>query len=237
MTTQEETIISRDSREPETAAEHVVHYLANQGVDAIFGIPGGHISPFLGALRRQERVRYIIARHESGAAFMADGYARASGRLGVCLVTAGPGATNAMTGLAAAHLDCVPVLLISGQVPTDRWGLGAMQESTTESGVDIVRALRHASAYSACIVEPRSFVRQFGRALAVLNGCPGAAVHLSIPHECRPSAAWRVERPGMDRLGPGARSIACHDHPGDARCVPAAHVCASPTHLHRLGRT
>ncbi len=185
MTTQARPLMTvdsaRGSREPETAAEHIIHYLADQGVDAIFGIPGGHISPFLGALRRQKRVRYVIARHEGGAAFMADGYARASGKLGVCLVTAGPGATNAMTGLAAAHLDGVPVLLLSGQVPTDKWGLGAMQESTTESGVDLVGALRHASAYSASIVEPRSVVRQFGRALAILQGRPAGAAHLSIP--------------------------------------------------------
>jgi acetolactate synthase-1/2/3 large subunit len=185
MTTHESQSIavdaSRGAQEPETAAEHVIHYLGEQGIDTIFGIPGGHISPFLGALRRQERVKYVIARHEGGAAFMADGYARASGKLGVCLVTAGPGATNALTGLAAAHLDGVPVLLISGQVPTEKWGLGALQESTTESGIDVTAALRHASAHSACIIDPRSFGRQFGRALAVLQGHPAGAVHLSIP--------------------------------------------------------
>ena len=166
---------------PETAAEHVIHYLGEQGIDTIFGIPGGHISPFLGALRRQERVRYVIARHEGGAAFMADGYARASGKLGVCLVTAGPGVTNALTGIAGAHLDGVPVLLLSGQVPTEKWGLGGMQESTRECGVDLVGALGHAVAHSANIVDPRCFGRQFGRALAVLQDCPAGAVHLSIP--------------------------------------------------------
>lgn len=172
---------ARSARAPETAADHILRYLADQGVEAIFGIPGGHISPFLGALRRQDRIRFVIARHEGGAAFMADGYARASGRPGVCLVTAGPGVTNALTGVAAAHLDGVPLLLLSGQVPTNRFGLGAMQESTGEVGVDVVATLRHASAFSAPLVDPRSLGRQLGRAFAVLGRRPGGAVHLSIP--------------------------------------------------------
>lgn len=170
-----------NQRSDVSAAGHVIDYLAGQGITAVFGVPGGHLSPFLGALRRQDRVRFIIAAHEGGAAFMADGYARASGKPGVCLVTAGPGVTNALTGLAAAHLDGVPVLLISGQVPPERWGLGSIQESTGECGVDVVAALHHAAAYSAGIADIRGFARQFGRALAVLRGRPGGAVHLSIP--------------------------------------------------------
>ncbi len=181
MTKYDHTLVADDAHEPVTAAEQVIHYLGEQGIDAIFGIPGGHISPFLGALRRQQRVKYVIARHEGGAAFMADGYARASGKLGVCLVTSGPGATNALTGVAAAHLDGVPVLLISGQVPTEKWGLGGIQESTSEAGVDVIGAMRCASAHSAGIIDPHSFGRQFGRALAVLQARPRGAVHLSIP--------------------------------------------------------
>lgn len=164
-----------------TAAELILGHLADQGVDTIFGIPGGHISPFLGALRRQRRIRYVIARHEGGAAFMADGYARASGRPGVCLVTAGPGVTNALTGVAAAHLDGSPMLLLSGQVPTDSFGRGGIQESTSEGGIDLVAALRYATVHSSLVVDPRAVGRQIGRALAELRRRPGGAVHLCIP--------------------------------------------------------
>lgn len=183
-----------------------LHFAAARGrLAPVFGVPGGHLSPFLGALRRQDRVRFIIAAHEGGAAFMADGYARASGKPGVCLVTAGPGATNALTGLAAAHLDGVPVLVISGQVPPERWGLGSIQESTGESGVDVVAAFRHAAAYSAGIVDVRSFARQFGWALAVLHGRPGGAVHLSIPASVARATLDRASVAGWSVRGRCAR--------------------------------
>lgn len=164
-----------------TVAEHVIEQLENEGVDTVFGIPGGNVSPFLGVLRGHPRMRFVIACHEGGAAFMADGYARASGKLGVCLVTAGPGATNALTGVAAAHLDGVPVLAISGQVPTDRFGLAAMQESTDEGGVNTVEVFRPATKYSTTIVDPKSFPRLFSRALTVAQSAPRGAVHLSFP--------------------------------------------------------
>jgi acetolactate synthase-1/2/3 large subunit len=164
-----------------SVAAGILGLVADAGVDAIFGIPGGAISPFLGALRAQERVRFVIACHEAGAAFMADGYARASDRLGVCLVTAGPGATNALTGAAAAHLDGVPVLLISGEVPTDRWGEGALQESTAGAGIDVVGIYRHALAHSVAITHPMAAPRLFRRALAVTQRRPASAVHVSIP--------------------------------------------------------
>lgn len=164
-----------------TVAECVIRQLEAEGVDAVFGIPGGNISPFLGVLRGRRGMRFVIACHEGGAAFMADGYARASGRLGVCMVTAGPGATNALTGVASAHLDGVPLLAITGQVPTDRYGLAAMQESTDEGGVNTVELFRHASAYTTSIVDPRSFPRLFGRAVNVARTAPRGAVHLSFP--------------------------------------------------------
>ncbi len=175
-----------------TVAGWVVRRLEAEGVDAVFGIPGGNISPFLGVLRGHPRVRFVIACHEGGAAFMADGYARAGGRLGVCMVTAGPGATNALTGIASAHLDGVPVLAITGQVPTDRYGLAAMQESTDEGGVNTVELFRHATAYSTSIVDPRSFPRLFGRALNLARTAPRGAVHLSFPANV---ARQRVEDP------------------------------------------
>ncbi|HSB81356.1 MAG TPA: thiamine pyrophosphate-binding protein [Candidatus Methylomirabilis sp.] len=100
-----------------TVAEYLVRFLAAQGIRVIFGMPGGHTLPVYDALARQRRVRHVLARHELGAALMADGYARASGEVGVCLVTSGPGVTNALTGIGVAHGDSIPVLLLSSQVP------------------------------------------------------------------------------------------------------------------------
>jgi acetolactate synthase-1/2/3 large subunit len=132
-------------------------------------------------LRAHPRIRYIIASHEGGAAFMADGYARATGKLGVCLVTAGPGLLNALSGVASAHLDQVPLLLVSGQVSTDRFGLGAIQESTSEGGINTVELVRHATGSSTAIVDPSSFPRLLSRALRVaqeLHEFRYAATHL-----------------------------------------------------------
>src|SRR5437016_182608 len=99
------------------------------GVDVIFGYPGGAIMPFYHALPEYEGLRHILVRHEQAAAHAADGYARASGRVGVCVATSGPGATNLVTGLATAHMDSSPVVAITGQVPRGMIGRDAFQET------------------------------------------------------------------------------------------------------------
>lgn len=122
-----------------TGAQAVVEVLEREKVEAVFGHPGGANMPLYDVLydhqnpnrrpNRQKGVRHILARHEQSAAHMADGYARASGRVGVCLATSGPGATNLMTGLATAYMDSSPVLAITGQVPTFVIGSDGFQES------------------------------------------------------------------------------------------------------------
>lgn len=164
-----------------TVVEALLAHLEAEQVDAVFGIPGGNIAPLVQALRRQSRIRFIIGSHEGGSAFMADGYARATGKLGVCAVTAGPGATNAMTGVASAHLDQVPVLTLSGQVSTERFGLGAIQESTDEGGINTAEMFRHCTASSTTIVDARSFPRLLERALKTAYAVPHGAVHVSLP--------------------------------------------------------
>ncbi|MFL5352857.1 thiamine pyrophosphate-binding protein [Archangium sp.] len=164
-----------------TVVEALLAHLEAEQVDAVFGIPGGNIAPLVQALRRQSRIRFIIGSHEGGSAFMADGYARATGKLGVCVVTAGPGATNAMTGVASAHLDQVPVLTLSGQVSTERFGLGAIQESTDEGGINTAEMFRHCTASSTTIVDARSFPRLLERALKTAYAVPHGAVHVSLP--------------------------------------------------------
>ncbi len=110
-----------------SGAQIIVECLKEQGVDTVFGYPGGTILPFYDALR-DAPIRHILTAHEQGAAHAADGYARASGRAGVCIATSGPGATNLVTGLAAAFMDSVPVVAITGQVPTALIGRDAFQE-------------------------------------------------------------------------------------------------------------
>src|SRR5471032_2878607 len=100
------------------AADLLVAYLEQIGVEYVFGVPGGAIEPLYNALARSARrdgIRHILARHESGAAFMADGYARETGKIGVCCATSGPGATNFITGVACAYDNNIPMLVITAQ--------------------------------------------------------------------------------------------------------------------------
>src|SRR5258708_5706623 len=106
-----------------TVADALVRRLREHGVRHIFGYPGGQITPIYDALYREPAIRHILARDEQAAAFMADGYARATGRPGVCLAVCGPGVLNAATPLATAFTDSVPILVLSGQVPGAGRGL------------------------------------------------------------------------------------------------------------------
>ncbi|HEX7969788.1 MAG TPA: acetolactate synthase 3 large subunit [Stellaceae bacterium] len=112
-------------------AEMVIKALGDQGVDVIFGYPGGAVLPIYDALYKQNHVRHILVRHEQAAVHAAEGYARSTGKVGVVLVTSGPGATNAVTGLTDALMDSVPVVCLTGQVPTHLIGNDAFQEADT----------------------------------------------------------------------------------------------------------
>jgi acetolactate synthase-1/2/3 large subunit len=114
-----------------TGAEMVVEALRDQGVECVFGYPGGAVLPIYDALFGQNKVRHILVRHEQGAAHAAEGYARSTGKVGVLLVTSGPGATNAITGLTDALMDSIPLICITGQVPTHLIGSDAFQECDT----------------------------------------------------------------------------------------------------------
>ena len=111
-----------------TGAEIIIESLKRQGVDTVFGIPGGVNLPMFDKFY-DSGIRVVLTRHEQGASHMADGYARASGKPGVCLATSGPGATNLVTGLATAHMDSIPVIAITGQVRTEAIGSDAFQEA------------------------------------------------------------------------------------------------------------
>ncbi len=114
-----------------TGAQMVVQALKDHGVEVVFGYPGGAVLPIYDVIFQQNDIRHILVRHEQGAIHMAEGYARSTGKVGVALVTSGPGATNAVTGLVDALMDSIPILVISGQVPTFMIGTDAFQEADT----------------------------------------------------------------------------------------------------------
>jgi len=114
-----------------TGADMVVQALRDQGVEVVFGYPGGAVLPIYDAIFQQNDIQHILVRHEQGAVHMAEGYARSTGKVGVALVTSGPGATNAVTGLTDALMDSIPILVISGQVPTFMIGTDGFQEADT----------------------------------------------------------------------------------------------------------
>lgn len=112
-----------------TGAQAVIASLEAEGVDTIFGYPGGQAIKIYDALYDSDKIHHVLARHEQGATHEADGYARATGKTGVVIVTSGPGATNTVTGIATAYMDSVPMVVITGQVPRHIIGTDAFQES------------------------------------------------------------------------------------------------------------
>ena len=132
----EEVVVKRpeESAQPiaeTTGADLLVKALIDEEVEVVFGYPGGAVLPIYDSLFKQNRLRHILVRHEQAAVHAADGYARATGDVGVALVTSGPGLTNAVTGIATAYMDSIPMVIVSGQVPTHAIGLDAFQECDT----------------------------------------------------------------------------------------------------------
>src|SRR5438552_9990626 len=114
-----------------SGAEIVVRCLQEEGVEHIFGYPGGAVLYIYDELFKQNKVKHVLVRHEQGAIHAADGYARSTEKVGVAMVTSGPGVTNAVTGIATAHMDSIPLVVITGQVPTHAIGQDAFQECDT----------------------------------------------------------------------------------------------------------
>jgi len=112
-----------------SGAEMVVRALEDEGIEHIFGYPGGSVLDIYDALFENSKIEHILVRHEQAAVHMADGYARATGKVGAVLVTSGPGATNCITGIATAYMDSIPLVVLSGQVPTSLIGNDAFQET------------------------------------------------------------------------------------------------------------
>src|SRR5437879_1437320 len=150
---------------PRTGADVLVRRLRDHGVRHVFGYPGGQLTPLYDALYREPAIRHVLARDEQAAAFMADGYARATGRPGVCLAVCGPGVLNAATPLATAFTDSVPVLLITGQVPTP--GLGPRSGYYHEN--DQLSACASFTKWRTRVTAPEGMVPALDQALVALT--------------------------------------------------------------------
>lgn len=159
-----------------TGAQILWQSLKDEGVDIVFGYPGGAVIDFYHELVNYD-VRHILARHEQGAVHAADGYARASGKVGVCLVTSGPGATNAVTGIATAYLDSIPLVVVTGQVPTTLIGNDAFQE------VDIVGITRPCTKHNYLVKDITKLERTIKEAFYIArSGRPGPVL-IDIPKD------------------------------------------------------
>ncbi|HEX5391655.1 MAG TPA: thiamine pyrophosphate-binding protein [Rhodocyclaceae bacterium] len=165
------------------AADLIVAYLLQLEIEYIFGVPGGAIEPLYNALARSARrggPRAVLARHEAGAAFMADGYARETGKVGVCCATSGPGATNLLTGVACAYDNGVPVLAITGQPPLPAFGRRALQESAC-TGINTLSMYRHCTRYNSLVSHPEQMEHKLVAALQHTMRPQRGPVHLTIP--------------------------------------------------------
>ena len=168
---------------PIQIADLLVSYLAQLNVEYVFGVPGGAIEPLYNALARSMRhggPRPIVARHETGAAFMADGYFRQTGKLGVCCATTGPGATNLITGVASAYENQIPMLVITGQTSLSNFGRGALQESSC-TGTNIVAMFQYCSRYTTLVSHSHQLENKLVSAVIAAYGTPRGPAHLSIP--------------------------------------------------------
>ena len=172
-----------------TGSQILCRVLLEQGVDLLFGYPGGAIMPFYHALPEYPELRHVLVRHEQAAAHAADGYARVTGRAGVCVATSGPGATNLVTGLATAHMDSTPVVAITGQVPRAMLGRDAFQET------DIIGITQPITKHSVLVEDVEDLADAVREALAIaVEGRPGPVL-VDIPKDVQQAKAeWRDSR-------------------------------------------
>jgi acetolactate synthase I/II/III large subunit len=169
--------------EERSGASILVESLVRQGVEFVFGYPGGAVLPIYDALFGDARIRHILVRHEAGAAHAAEGYARSTGKPGVVLVTSGPGATNAVTGIADAFMDSIPLVVITGQVPTALIGSDAFQEA------DTIGITRHCTKHNYLVKDPGELAGIIDEAFQIATtGRPGPVV-IDIPKDVQIASA------------------------------------------------
>lgn len=190
-----------------TGAQIILETLKREGVDVMFGIPGGAVLPIFDELYKRGDIRFILNRHEQAAAHAADGYARSTGRAGVCIVTSGPGATNTVTGIATAYMDSVPIIVLTGQVPTSAIGNDAFQEA------DIVGITRPITKHNYLVKDVRDLARTIREAFYIATtGRPGPVL-IDLPKdvqiaECEFQYPERIELRGYKpSVGPHPKQV------------------------------
>ncbi len=185
-----------------SGSEIIIQFLKDEGVKHLFGYPGGAVLHIYDALQNQDDVIHILVRHEQGATHAADGYARATGKPGVCLVTSGPGATNAVTGIATAYMDSIPLIVITGQVPSHAIGSDAFQE------VDAVGITRPCVKHNFLVKDINKLAETMKKAFYVATtGRPGPVVidipkditapHIKIPYVYPKQISMRSYNPNL----------------------------------------
>jgi acetolactate synthase I/II/III large subunit len=167
-----------------SAADILVRYLEQEGIEYVFGVPGGHLLAFYDALERSGRLKPVLTKNEQGASYMANGYARVSGRPGLCCGTVGPGATNLVSGVAAAYMDSTPLVVLTAQVGTTAIGKGALQEAAGDGRtVDQVALFRPITKYSTMVTRSVLVPDAIRKAIRIATtGRPGP-VHLDLPSD------------------------------------------------------
>ena len=186
-----------------SGSEIIIQFLKDEGVEYLFGYPGGAVLHIYDALHKQDGVKHILVRHEQGATHAADGYARATGKPGVCLVTSGPGATNAVTGIATAYMDSIPLVVITGQVPSHAIGSDAFQE------VDSVGISRPCVKHNFLVKDLNKLAETLKKAFYVATtGRPGPVVvdipkditapHIKIPYQYPKNISMRSYNPNVN---------------------------------------
>ena len=209
-----------ETQELTTLSDLIVAYLEQIGVEYVFGIAGGHVASLYESLYRSEqrgRIRTIMNIHETGAAFMAAGYALETGKIGVCLTTAGPGATNIVTGVAEAYAAHAPLLVITGQTALATAGKGALQECGPYQGnfpdiIDSVGMLEHCTKYNSLVTHPKQLQGKLAAALISAHQPLQAPVHLGIPADIlRAPCSEPLAYPNLSTLVTKAASSAVID--------------------------
>ncbi len=226
-----------------SGADILVEALTDLGVEVVFGYPGGAVLPIYDAIFRQGKIRHILVRQEGGAAHAAEGYARSTGKPGVVLVTSGPGATNVVTGFADALMDSIPIVVITGQVPTQLIGTDAFQEA------DTVGITRHCTKHNYLVQDPARLGAIVHEAFHIAtSGRPGPVV-IDLPKDVQIASArytkptaplqHKTYRPqtkadaGADRAGGGDAGSGRAPDPLHRR----RHHQRRPRRVRRLART
>jgi len=196
--------------EERSGAAILCETLVRQGVEFVFGYPGGAVLPIYDELFSDQRIRHILVRHEAGAAHAAEGYARSTGKPGVVLVTSGPGATNAITGIADAFLDSIPLVVITGQVATNLIGTDAFQEA------DTIGLTRHCTKHNYLVKDPSELASTVEEAFEIATtGRPGPVV-IDIPKNVQVATAALQDGPAQRPKRYNPRVVAPADEIGEA---------------------